>query len=175
MRKTLALAGVLNVVLGSGAANAANTGLYFNLNQTGAPLSEPIKVVLCLAPNFNCQNYTVTNENFSISSTPKNHVYKMSTVEVKTPGVSLPSFGGLACSTGTKCTFESSDSTSSVVPTQKEGTSTYFLGGTIIGLPSSSSFSASNLVLQNNGSDNELVPLGSKSYVFNTRVSDGFK
>ena len=35
----------------------AAPGAYFNLTQSGAVLNPAIKAILCLAPNYNCQNY----------------------------------------------------------------------------------------------------------------------
>lgn len=175
MKRILGLLSLFYCLFSSSIAIAASTNLYFNINQSGTTLSSSIKVILCLAAGYNCQNYTITNEILSITTTPTNHTYKNATIEIITPGAQLQSFGEVECNpAGTECSFETDNTTRISIAVEESGSTTFFLGGSISGLPpaTSSSSAASGLVLHNSvNAEDESIPLGSKSYLFNTKVN----
>lgn len=118
----------------------AETGLLFNITESGASASAD--VILCLngKGSLSCQNYHVSAQSLAISSTA-NHRYPAAGIKVLTPGYKAT---GCTPHSNGYCLFAVNSQTSTTILLHGGSPSTYTVGGSVSG------YTSNGLVLQNN-------------------------
>lgn len=120
---------------------AAISGQFFNIMTTEN--STHLSSTICLSGTgpMTCQDYILSDLNFSITTTVPHHAYPIAGIKINTPGYTLT---GCTMISNGFCLFATSD----VLPANigVRSIASYSIGGTISGL-------IGTVVLQNNGSD----------------------
>lgn len=138
----------------------AMTGKFFNIVTTEN--STHLSSTICLNGKgpITCQDYILSDWNFSITSTVPQHTYTTAGIKINTPGYTLT---GCTMISNGFCLFATSD----VLPANisVRSITSYSIGGTISGL-------IGTVVLQNNGSDT-ISANTDGSFTFPTGLAEG--
>lgn len=120
---------------------AAMSGKFFNIMTTEN--STHLSSTICLSGTgpITCQDYILSDLNFSITTTVPHHAYPTAGIKINTPGYTLT---GCTMISNGFCLFATSDVLPATIGVRS--IATYSIGGTISGL-------IGTVVLQNNGSD----------------------
>lgn len=170
IKKLIKICLVLSLLSIHGILHAAPPGLFFNIKATGAPSEVNINLCLDGIGPLTCQNYTVNALDLAITTQVPTHPepYTAAGIKINTPGYSLAGLG-VVCTPSPNgngyCLFTVGNNLTKNIQIQKNAS--YVIGGSVSGLTSN------GLVLQNNGSDNLVVPANASTFQFQTPVPAG--
>ncbi len=140
-------------------------GSLFKITEgAGTVINNGLSITLCINGKvpLSCQNYTVSNTNFTVTAIAPNVVYPIAGIRINSSQYSLTGGGSTPQANGFSLFQVSSTSGSSLVV---HNNSYYTVGGTITGLIGS-------ITLQNNGAD-YLTTTTNGQFTFKTSLTSG--